>query len=75
MDMTEIVCNERDAKLLGGCGTLKYANGDIYNGEFCNDNFHGRGEMRYGNGAVYNGDWVDSCFCGNGTFTLPQGEV
>ena len=33
-----------------GKGEMKYANGDIYNGDWKNDEKNGKGEMKYANG-------------------------
>ncbi len=36
---------------------MKYANGDVYIGDFKNDLIKGKGECKYANGAVYIGEY------------------
>jgi hypothetical protein len=38
---------------------MRYANGDVYEGEWRNNAKNGQGIMRYANGDVYTGDWID----------------
>lgn len=35
-----------------------YEDGNVYDGEWRNDQRAGRGTMRFGNGGVYDGQWV-----------------
>ena len=42
-----------------GEGTLRYANGDIYEGMFENGCRHGRGIYKYSNGEVIEGTYVN----------------
>ena len=42
---------------MNGKGTLKYANGDVYEGDFDEGVEHGKGTLKYANGDVYEGDW------------------
>jgi hypothetical protein len=39
-------------------GVYRYANGDIYEGEFLLDEFHGRGKYTGVNGIVYEGEFL-----------------
>lgn len=49
-------------------GTMRYANGDIYEGEWASDMKHGRGKFYYAKGAVYEGTWQeDIAKCGSYT--------
>jgi hypothetical protein len=41
-----------------GVGRLIHADGDIYEGEWFNDQAHGKGTFKAIDGAVYIGDWV-----------------
>jgi hypothetical protein len=36
-----------------GIGILKFANGDVYEGGFAKDEFHGNGIYRYNNKSVF----------------------
>jgi len=36
-----------------GIGILKFANKDVYEGEFARDDFHGKGTYKYHNGDVF----------------------
>ena len=58
-----------------GRGTLRYANGDVYEGEYKEGKKEGRGTMRYANGSVYEGEWKggknDVC----GTYRCASGRV
>jgi hypothetical protein len=40
-------------------GIMKYANGDIYEGEWKDRNPNGTGIMKYANGDIYEGEWKD----------------
>ena len=43
-----------------GRGTMRYANGDAYEGQY-SDNFrHGREIFKYANGDVYDGQWENN---------------
>jgi len=41
-----------------GQGTFKYANGDIYNGNFERGLRHGEGTYTKNNGSIYEGQWI-----------------
>lgn len=38
-------------------GTMRYANGDEYTGNWYDDKREGRGKMTYSDGTIYEGDW------------------
>ena len=53
---------------------MKYANGDIYEGDWVDDKYHGKGTLKYANGDIYEGIW-----CLNkkkeGTFKYSNGDI
>lgn len=57
-----------------GAGTLTYANGDTYEGEWRNDSACGYGVLIYANGCRYEGGWLDDRRHGQGTLYLPDGS-
>ena len=42
----------------------KFANGDVYEGEYLNDLRHGKGKLTHANGIVYDGAWVSGTRAG-----------
>jgi hypothetical protein len=40
-----------------GNGICTYANGDIYDGDWCDDQWHGQGTLTKNDGSVTNGVW------------------
>ena len=49
-----------------GTGTMRYANGDIFEGQWANDMKNGPGVYYYADGAVYEGVWqedIAKCGC------------
>ncbi len=58
-----------------GQGTLVYATGDEYVGEFKDGRRHGQGTDTYANGDKYVGEWKDDMFNGQGTYTWIDGDV
>ena len=50
-------------------GTRKYANLDVYEGEFLDNMRHGQGELRIFSGDLYVGEFERNLFHGTGTFT------
>ena len=60
---------------LRGRGTARYANGDVYTGEFEGLARHGAGECKYAGGAsVYEGQWVADRHEGHGRLSSRRGE-
>lgn len=69
VDMTGRYVGEADA--LGnyeGKGRLRYADGEVYEGEFKANLYHGKGKLEYANGDVYEGDFVSAKQSGKGTY-------
>ena len=58
-----------------GRGVYRYANGDMYEGDWNDDYRHGRGVYRYADGAVYEGDWKDNKKHGQGVYRFASGDV
>ena len=54
---------------------MKYANGDVYDGEWVLDQRVGKGACRYRNGEVFEGSWADDRWNGYGKLTQPSGDV
>ena len=50
-------------------GFRKYANNDRYEGEFADNQRHGKGTLACANGDRYDGEWKHDLFHGNGVFT------
>jgi hypothetical protein len=49
-----------------GTGTMRYANGDVFEGQWANDMKNGPGVYYYADGAVYEGVWqedIAKCGC------------
>lgn len=49
-----------------GFGTLKYTDGRIYEGSFCQGRIIGRGKLRYPDGQIYVGDFYNDVPEGTG---------
>ena len=67
---------------MNGNGTLYYANGDCYKGNFVQGKRHGRGSLIPGIGCIdspeYTGDWVDDKIAGNGevkNYSIPATDI
>ncbi|MBI4826099.1 MAG: hypothetical protein HY807_06715 [Nitrospirae bacterium] len=58
-----------------GQGTMTWANGDVYVGQWKNDKLHGQGTKTWANGAKYVGQWNNSQMHGQGTYTWANGET
>lgn len=53
--------------------TIKYSNGDKYEGEWTNGQCNGKGTYYWKNGDKYEGDWKDDKVNGHGTFYWADG--
>jgi len=58
-----------------GKGVFKWANGDVYEGEYLNDLKDGDGEYRLAIGHVYNGQFRNGFKHGTGVFRWANGDV
>ena len=47
-----------------GFGSRKFANGDVYTGEYKRGKRHGQGKLLFANGDLYSGQWEDDRFHG-----------
>jgi hypothetical protein len=54
--------------------TFKDELGNIYSGNFIENDFNGKGTCTYSNGETYEGEWKDGVFSGKGTLSYPNGE-
>lgn len=54
---------------------ITYDNGDVYEGEMANGNFHGKGKMTLKNGDSYEGEYVNGFPHGKGKITFMNGDV
>eukprot|EP01038_Epipyxis_sp_PR26KG_P006872 gene6872-9413_t len=57
-----------------GHQSIRYANGDVYEGAYMNDKRHGRGIYRFANGDVYQGQFKDDMKDGLGIFRNANGD-
>ena len=59
---------------MNGHGTMKYVNGDLYQGEWKDGNFNGHGTKTGTSGPCkYEGNWKDGKRHGNGTMKYASG--
>jgi hypothetical protein len=58
-----------------GIGILKFANQDVYQGDFVRDDLHGKGTYRYHNGDVFEGSFKKGKREGPGTFLGIDGRL
>jgi len=61
--------------VMEGYGTFRYANGDVYTGNFIKNKPHGRGLVMYKNENIYDGEWSEGLRTGDGTLTFGNGSV
>ena len=57
-----------------GKGVFRYANGNVYTGEFKRDNKEGYGVLTYQHGGRYEGYWTKDLADGRGQVTYEGGE-
>jgi len=58
-----------------GKGIYKYANGDVFDGEYKEGKKHGKGIYKYVSGSVYDGDWDNNKKHGKGIYKYANGNV
>lgn len=58
-----------------GYGMCKYANGDLYEGEWRHDKKSGMGVMKFYRDGIYCGHFSDDRPCGIGSMRFPNGDV
>jgi len=58
-----------------GKGLLKFANGNIYEGEFKGGLPNGKGNFKFANGNIYEGDYKNGLFDGKGIFKWNDGDI
>jgi len=59
---------------LEGYGTYTYSNGDKYEGQFKDGQFHGKGKLTYNDGGVAEGQWENDELNGYGKFYFENGD-
>lgn len=57
-----------------GFGTMKYANGQIYVGDWVDGDREGQGRWTWPDGGFYDGEWKNGKRHGQGTFTWANGS-
>ena len=62
-------------KDMHGRGTLQYADGTIYEGDFAHNKRHGRGRISYASGEQYQGEWFKGFMTGRGVYNFQDGSV
>ena len=60
--------------VLNGHASYTYSNGDVYEGEWCNDLREGRGKTMYASGAVYEGQFSADKKHGHGMYSHASGD-
>ena len=58
-----------------GRGVMRYANGDVYEGEYKAGEKEGRGVYRFADGDVYDGEWKAGKYEGRGVTRYADGTV
>jgi hypothetical protein len=64
-----------NGKMEGKNGIFRFTNGDTYQGDFVNEQFHGKGVYTDKNGDIYEGDFVKGNLEGHGKHILVTKEV
>src|SRR6266404_728057 len=68
--------NDRPALSWDNCqGTLTFANGNKYVGEFKDSKYNGQGTLTFANGEEYVGESKDDKSNGQGTYTFADGKI
>ena len=58
-----------------GRGTMVYADGSMYEGQWLAGRYHGQGKMTQATGNVYEGEWVEGKMQGHGKYSFAGGDV
>ena len=58
-----------------GKGTMKYANGSVYTGQWKDGKRNGKGTHKWPDGSSYTGQWKDNHINGEGTYKNKDGTV
>ena len=59
----------------GGQGTMHFANGESYEGDWEADDMHGEGVYRCSRGSQYHGQWARNQKHGRGQYCLANGAI
>lgn len=51
-----------------GLGTIRFADGSVYQGQTKNGTFNGKGRIKHANGDIYQGDWKNGKPHGYGVY-------
>ena len=54
---------------------LSRPDGNSYEGQWKNNNYHGVGIFKYSNGDVYDGEWINGLRSGEGTLSKINGDI
>lgn len=63
------------SSVLHGKGRFKYANGNLYEGQFVEGKRSGKGKYVFADGTLYEGDFANNMFEGWGKYTDPNGTI
>lgn len=72
-DSTESGTADTEAVCADKVKTVKFGNGDVYEGEMKNGKPHGKGKYTSAKGWVYTGDFADGCLSGKGCTVFANG--
>ena len=64
----------KDGRLMHGRGTMTWASGDRYEGDFEKDLYHGRGTFTWADGRRYEGEWEKNLRHGRGVYRFGGGR-
>lgn len=67
------VDNHFDPYNLQSCYRVIFPNGEVYEGNFCDEYFHGHGMYTFKDGSVYEGNWHRGTRFGHGHFRSVEG--
>ena len=58
-----------------GKGVYTWTSGNIYKGDYFEDERHGNGQMLWTDGSLYEGEWVNGIQHGLGRMVFPDGTI